>query len=67
MQKTQSWLSQKLTKVQGRRKGGRRGASPPLPFSKGGRGGESALRVKILTRKIWGTTIKKYELRVKWT
>ena len=25
-------------------KGGRREASPPLPFSKGGRGGESALR-----------------------
>ena len=48
--------------------GGARGASPPLPFSKGGRGeGESALRVKILTQKIWGTTIKKYELRVKWT
>ena len=42
-----------LTLNQGRRKGGRRGgASPPLPFSKGAGGGESALRVKILTKKI---------------
>ena len=37
---------------QGRRKGGYRGGIAPLPFSKGGRGGESALRVKILTPKI---------------
>jgi hypothetical protein len=55
MQKTQSWLSQKLTKVQGRRKGGGRrgGHRPPCPLVRGaGGGGESALRVKILTQKI---------------
>jgi hypothetical protein len=34
----------RLRQCQGRRKGGHRGASPPLPFSKGGKeGGESAL------------------------
>jgi hypothetical protein len=34
---------------------------------RGAGGGESALRIKILTQKIRGTTIRKYELRVKWT
>jgi hypothetical protein len=38
---------------QGRQKGGAQGGIAPLPFSKGaGGGGESALRVNILTQKI---------------
>jgi hypothetical protein len=44
MQKTQCWLSQKLTKVQGRRKGGGAGGHrPPCPLVRGAGGAKVPL------------------------